>query len=133
VNPLYHRVARRAGHRCEYCHAPEVLHNGLFEVEHVTPVAAGGTDDLDNLALSCRACNSRKGDATTGVDPQTGRSSPLFDPRRDQWADHFAVDLAMNELIGLSPTGRATIAALDMNNLCQLTARQFWVRLGLFP
>jgi hypothetical protein len=34
MNPLYARVAARAGDRCEYCHAPEAVFNFPFEVEH---------------------------------------------------------------------------------------------------
>ncbi|RKN56241.1 HNH endonuclease [Micromonospora costi] len=30
-------------------------------VDHVHPWSKGGTDDLDNLQLLCRPCNSRKG------------------------------------------------------------------------
>lgn len=31
-------------------------------VDHVIPVSKGGADDLDNLVLSCKRCNSRKRD-----------------------------------------------------------------------
>jgi hypothetical protein len=51
MNPAYPEVASRAGHRCEYCHAPEVIFNFPFEVEHVIPIARGGSDALQNLAL----------------------------------------------------------------------------------
>lgn len=30
-------------------------------IDHVVPLSAGGTNDLANLAVRCRACNSRKG------------------------------------------------------------------------
>jgi hypothetical protein len=36
-NPLYPLIAERAALRCEYCHAPEVAFNVLFEVEHTAP------------------------------------------------------------------------------------------------
>jgi hypothetical protein len=32
MNPHYEVVALRAGHRCEYCHAPEAVFNFPFEV-----------------------------------------------------------------------------------------------------
>src|SRR5262249_23072251 len=62
MTPNYPAVARRAGHRCEYCHAPEAVFNFPFEVEHVRPACHGGADDESNLCLACRACNVRKGD-----------------------------------------------------------------------
>lgn len=30
-------------------------------IEHITPKTHGGSDDLENLALSCRTCNNQKG------------------------------------------------------------------------
>ena len=32
-----------------------------FTVDHMHPVARGGTDDIDNLVPACRSCNSAKG------------------------------------------------------------------------
>lgn len=43
MNPRYLEVARRAAHRCEYCHAPEAVFNLQFEVEHIQPQAEAGT------------------------------------------------------------------------------------------
>ena len=31
-----------------------------FEIDHILAVHDGGTDSVDNLALSCRKCNRRK-------------------------------------------------------------------------
>jgi hypothetical protein len=44
VNPHYQQVARRANHRCEYCHAPEAVFNFPFEVEHIIAVAHQGEE-----------------------------------------------------------------------------------------
>ncbi len=66
MNARYPFVARRARHRCEYCHAPESLFNFPFEVEHVVPRSHDGGDDEANLALACRACNVAKSDHLTG-------------------------------------------------------------------
>jgi hypothetical protein len=133
VNPYYPEVARRAGHRCEYCRAPEGAFNFPFEVEHVAPTSRGGTDEPSNLALSCRACNVRKGDAVSGADYATGGEAALFDPRADRWSDHLRFDVDSAELIGLTPVGRATIARLDLNHPLQLAARHVWVQLRLYP
>lgn len=103
MNRRYTEVARRAGRRCEYCHAPEVIFNFPFEVEHVLPSSRGGGDDLTNLALACRACNSFEGDETTGRDEQTGQDVLLFSPRADRWADHFVLDRDTGAVVGLTP------------------------------
>lgn len=34
--------------------------DGCGQLDHVTPVALGGTSDRDNLVWSCAACNARK-------------------------------------------------------------------------
>jgi hypothetical protein len=133
VNPHYPSVARRAGHRCEYCHAPEAVFNFPFEVEHVVPTSRDGTDDETNLCLACRACNLRKGDRLVAFDDLTQEEVPLFHPREQRWADHFRADIETGELQGTTPTGRATVACLDLNHPLQLLARPLWVRLRMFP
>ena len=62
MNPRYALVAARAGHRCEYCQAPEAIFNFPFEVEHVVPPGKAGPDTEDNWALACRSCNLFKSD-----------------------------------------------------------------------
>ena len=133
MNPLYPEIARRAGHRCEYCLAPEAAFNFRFEVEHITPAAFGGGDAQDNLALACRSCNAFKSSRRVGTDPETGAPAPLFHPRRDQWDEHFAVDSETDAINGRTPTGRATVALLQMNSSAQRLARRQWRRLELFP
>ena len=60
-------VLRRDNYTCRYCgaSAPEVQ----ITVDHVVPVALGGSDDPTNLACACWACNSGK--ASTKPDEQT--------------------------------------------------------------
>jgi hypothetical protein len=133
VNPHYPRIAERASHRCEYCHAPEAVFNFPFEVEHVVPVSRGGTDEDDNRALACRACNLFKSDPVTGPDAGVGREVPLFHPRQHSWEEHFRVEQETGILRGISPVGRATVVTLQMNSPVQLAARRVWMALRLFP
>jgi hypothetical protein len=107
VNPHYPAVAGRAGHRCEYCRAPEVIFNLPFEVEHIFPSASGGPDDETNLALACRACNLYKADRLAAVDETTGAEVPLFNPRRDAWAGHFRAE---GETERLRPRPRSAVS-----------------------
>ena len=116
------RVAKRAGHRCEYC----LLHQedsplAALHVEHIIPKIHGGTDDLNNLALACIDCNLHKGPNLTGIDPQTQRVTELFHPRRHRWEDHFGRDGLY--LVGKTAIGRTTIRVLNMNSEDQLTLR----------
>jgi hypothetical protein len=132
MNPRYASVAQRAGHRCEYCHAPEAVFNFPFEVEHIIPVSRKGKDAETNWALACRACNLYKAAHTIGVDPESQAELRLFHPRQDHWEEHFQGNRESGELFGLSAIGRATIARLEMNSQAQLVARRQWMRLGLF-
>lgn len=130
----YDAVAKRAIHRCEYCHAPESFFNHRFDVEHIVPQARGGSTDLDNLALCCSACNSRKLAFEMGIDAATGREVHLFNPRTQNWEEHFCFSADGLILEGLTPIGRATIKRLDMNHSRQVRARRLWIRFPeLFP
>ncbi|MER7761312.1 HNH endonuclease [Streptomyces sp. NPDC097619] len=59
---LRYEVFRRDNHTCRYCgaSAPDVP----LRIDHVTPVALGGTDTPGNLVTSCEPCNSGKSSAT---------------------------------------------------------------------
>lgn len=52
-------VFKRDKFVCQYCGrmAPDII----LEVDHIVPVAEGGTDDMLNLITSCRDCNRGKG------------------------------------------------------------------------
>jgi 5-methylcytosine-specific restriction endonuclease McrA len=49
-------VLTRDGYRCQDCGAPAKV------VDHITPIAAGGSDQPSNLQALCAACNLSKGD-----------------------------------------------------------------------
>jgi hypothetical protein len=133
MNQRYLPVASRAGHRCEYCLAPEELFNFHLEVDHVIPSSRGGTDDEGNLALACTSCNLFKSDHVTAFDEATQNTVNLFHPREERWDDHFQVEVETGFIKGLTPTGRATVDCLRMNSSAQVRARLQWMRFGLFP
>jgi hypothetical protein len=133
MNPLYPLVAQRAGHRCEYCRAPEAIFNFPFEVEHIIPSSRDSPDDEANCALACRSCNLHKSDQIDGAVEPTKEIVRLFHPRRDRWDEHFRVEKETGMIQGLTSTGRVTVAILQMNRPIQLAARRQWMLLGLFP
>jgi hypothetical protein len=49
-------VLRRDNYTCRYCRSTE----GELTIDHVTPVALGGTDDPSNLVACCKDCNAGK-------------------------------------------------------------------------
>jgi hypothetical protein len=116
------RVRERAGDRCEYCRLPQTAAPFLtFHVEHVRARQHGGDDDFDNLALACPDCNAHKGPNLTGIDPVTNECVRLFDPRSDLWSEHFVADGPL--IVGTTPSGRATVVLLVMNERGRLEMR----------
>lgn len=72
---------------------------------------------------------------TTGVDPETTTEVALFNPRQQQWSDHFIWSTDALQIIGKTPTGRATCNRLDLNDERReepfiQNARQQWVAGG---
>ncbi|MEH1768194.1 MAG: HNH endonuclease signature motif containing protein [Nostoc sp.] len=82
-------VRERAKYLCEYCHSPERSSSDRFTIDHLVPQSLGGSDADDNLALACRRCNERRYNFTSGVDVQTQQEVALFNPRQQDWVDHF--------------------------------------------
>jgi hypothetical protein len=124
-------VIRRAKNRYEYCGLSQAGQEATFHIDHIIPVAAGGTTTADNLALACVSCSLRKGARELAIDPLTGVEVSLFHPRRENWSEHFQWEEV--RLIGLSATGRATIAALELNRPLILAIRAEEVLLGRHP
>lgn len=50
-------VLKRDGRVCRYCGAEA----GPFEIDHIKPVARGGSDAPENLGVACKPCNLSKG------------------------------------------------------------------------
>jgi hypothetical protein len=126
-------VGARADDRCEYCHLPTRGQVATFPIDHVLPLSSGGETILDNLALACPHCNAHKSAHTTGIDPLSGASGPLFHPRRQLWSDHFQWSIQEIGLLeGKTPCGRATITRLHINDAEMVAIRQLLATLGLF-
>jgi hypothetical protein len=107
------QVHARAGGRCEYCRISQEDDPLTFHVDHVVAEKHGGVPSLDNLCLACSHCNLHKGSDFASVDPVTGRSVHLFNPRLSDWGEHFRWNGPV--AVGLTPAGRATIRLLHMN------------------
>ena len=107
-------VRERARGRCEYCRMAESWEPYFsYHVEHIVAVQHGGKDDAGNLAFACNHCNFIKGPNLTGIDPDTGKVTELFNPRTQPWDEHFRRN--GDRIEGVSPAGRTTVFLLQMN------------------
>ena len=105
-----------------------------LEIEHIVPLAKGGSNDESNLWLACPICNRYKADKTSAVDPETGQTVELFNPRTQVWAEHFRWAEDGLRIIGLTSVGRATVAALHLSDDADvLEVRSYWVLAGWHP
>jgi HNH endonuclease. len=133
MSPHLRRLVRnRAGGRCEYCRFHEDdLPLWPFHVDHIVAGQHAGSDNPANLAWACQRCNLCKGTNLTGVDPDTGRIVRLFNPRRQKWEQHFAIE--KDRIAGLTPAGRATIWLLQMNITERRELRAQLAAVGRWP
>ena len=126
-------VTERSRGQCEYCRCLTQFHSDPFAMEHILPEARGGATHESNLALSCLGCNSYKRAFQTGIDPVTEREAPLFHPRQQAWTDHFAWSDDTTQIIGLTATGRASVARLRLNRPGLVNLRAALRRFGVHP
>jgi hypothetical protein len=106
-------VVHRAAGRCEYCKLSQAGQAASFHVDHVIPRVAGGPTTENNLALACVSCSLRKAAKQKAIDSDSGQEVPMFNPRKHSWAEHFRWEKEI--MVGLTPVGRATISALQLN------------------
>jgi hypothetical protein len=129
---LARSVRERAGDVCEYCRLPQSCQEATFHIDHVVPRHAGGKTSRDNLALACVTCSLKKAARTHGVDDQTGKPTSIFNPRTQEWDEHFGWEVDWR-IQGMTPTGRATINALGMNRPAIVAIRELLANAGRFP
>lgn len=137
-DPAISRVIRQsvrdhASSCCEYCFSQWKYCPDPLSVEHIIPRIRGGANDEANLALSRQGCNGREHVAVSAIDPVTEREMPLYHPRQDVWSDHFAWSAGFTEIIGKTPTGRATVERLQLNRESLVNLRTVLRSLGKHP
>lgn len=128
------RVRKDAQNRCGYCLSPQHLVMARLEIEHIIPIAKGGSNDESNLWLACPICNRYKSDKITNIDSETGEIVKLFNPRTQIWSEHFFWTKDGLQIVGKTPTGRATVKALHLSDDADaLEVRSYWVLAGWHP
>ncbi len=130
---LFAAVFARAHGCCEYCRSQVRYAPQSFSVEHIVPRSKGGTTTLDNLALSCQGCNNHKYAKIEARDPVSGQTVPLYNPRTHSWEDHFTWIDDFSLIAGLTATGRATVASLQLKRPGVVNLREVLYRAGQHP
>lgn len=130
---LRRQVKERAGNCCEYCRYPGCYSPQTLSIDHIVPREAGGQTSADNLAQCCQGCNSHKSARMKALDPVSGAQVTLFNPRQQQWNEHFAWSEDFLFVTGLTPIGRATVEALLLNREGLVNMRRVLYAIGEHP
>lgn len=81
----------RDQYQCQYCGRRPNQRD--LNVDHIVPRSRGGVDSWENLVVSCRVCNLRKGRRT----PVEAGMSLLSTPHRPRWSTATQIRLVMRE------------------------------------
>ena len=81
----------RDDHQCQYCAKRPQLRE--LNLDHVLPRSRGGADSWENLVVSCRGCNLKKGRRT----PEEAGMSLLRRPQKPRWTTPAQILLAERE------------------------------------
>jgi hypothetical protein len=69
-----------------------------YEVDHIIAEKHGGSSTSENLCWSCYLYNGYKGSDIGSIDwDGSGKLTPLFNPRRDSWNNHFRLNPFVSE------------------------------------
>ena len=129
--PLRKEVIARAGGCCEYCRVGRA--NMLFdhEIDHIIPEKHRGKTITNNLCYACFECNRHKGADFASFDEEQNKIVRLFNPRTDNWADHFRLDGAT--IVALTDMGRVTVFVLKLNDVDRIQQRAVFILTGEYP
>lgn len=125
-------LQREPNYQCEYCRVYESNSFYTFQIDHIISLKHRGTNNLDNLAYACHICNRNKGSDLGSVLDSEKTLIRFFDPRTDNWLDHFDFD-PNGQLYSKTPQGEVTIRILQMNHLDSILERRLLIEIGLFP
>ena len=114
----------------EYCLIAEANTFYGCEVDHIISVKHGGSSDADNLAYACALCNRAKG-SDIGSISASGEFTRFFNPRIDQWSEHFRLDGSLIQ--PLTTIGEVTTRIFGFNDSARLHERDEMIRFGKYP
>ena len=128
---LRRKVRERAGGCCEYCLLPEDQAFFPHEPDHIIATKHGGQSTAENLALACFDCDRFKGSDIASIDPVSSELTPLFNPRRQEWDEHFSI--TGGSINPRTATGRVTELVMKLNLSSRVEVREILARIGRYP
>ena len=126
-------VITRARHCCEYCRTQSHYSADPLTIDHIIPLRVGGPAVADNLALCCHGCNQHKAGRISVRDAVTDSLGSLCNPRMQSWEEHFTWNQDFTRMLGMTPAGHATIAALQLNRSGLVNLRRVLYMVGEHP
>ena len=126
-------VTARAQGRCEYCQSPEAYATERSRLNISTHVHSRAQQCLPTVPSLPGVQRGYKSIHTTSVDPETGETVALFHPRQHVWREHFTWSADGLRIVGLTPTGRATVALLRINRPPLMNLRRALMAIGAHP
>ncbi len=123
-------VEKRANSHCEYCLIHEEDTYVGCEIDHIISIKHSGKNDVTNLAFSCLSCNRFKG-TDIGSLTEKGKLTRFYNPRTDNWLEHFQI--VGNMILGITDIGEVTVKILRINDEERLEEREYLQEMGLFP
>ena len=115
-------VIERASSRCEYCLIRESDTFCGCQIDHIIAEKHGGETTESNLAFTCAYCNRFKGSDIGSLAPSTGEFTRFFNPRTDEWNEHF--ELADFHILPITAVGEATSNILQFNETERVLERR---------
>jgi len=132
VSAVLRRIVQvRASGKCEYCLVHEQDSHFSHPPDHIVAQKHRGPTNDTNLAWACYLCNLLKGSDIASIDIESGQMVRLFNPRSDQWPEHFRVD--NGRIVPLTPIGRATEYLLRFNQPEKVQERRWLIDAGRYP
>lgn len=104
----------------------------VHQADHIISEKHDGATTAENLAFACSLCNKYKGSDIATLDQQTGEITALFNPRSDNWNEHFQLD-GNGALLSSTAIGRGTTRLLRLNQAKRMEERRLLVVAGLIP
>lgn len=87
---LRFEVFKRDGFQCHYCGVTPP--KAILQIDHIFPVAQGGTNDIDNLITSCQPCNLGKGANLLDKAPETiQEKAKLIHEKEEQLKGYYKI------------------------------------------